>query len=171
MFHYCPSCASSNIRFEYGVRFSCPDCGFVYFHNNAAATGCIISTDAGILFVVRAKDPGKGKLGVPGGFINPGENAVEGVRRECIEEIGWDPGPDVKFFASFPNIYPYKGVGYNTCDLYFAVSVPRLSLNDLKLDPKETEGIRFIKLETVNLDELAFDSARNALRAFLRQSY
>jgi tRNA(Ile2) C34 agmatinyltransferase TiaS len=43
MFQYCPACASKNIQFG-GNKFHCPDCGFTYYHNTAAASGCVIKT-------------------------------------------------------------------------------------------------------------------------------
>jgi ADP-ribose pyrophosphatase YjhB (NUDIX family) len=138
----------------------------VFFQNVATATGCIISAKAGVLFEVRGKEPGKGKLGFPGGFVNPGEGAVEGVRRECIEEIGWDPGENVQFMASFPNEYLYKGVVYHTCDLYFTVSDPELILSDLTIDTKETHEVRFITPDKIAIDDLAFDAAKKALHYF-----
>jgi ADP-ribose pyrophosphatase YjhB (NUDIX family) len=143
------------------------NCGIVYFQNVAAATACIISTEQGILFVERKKEPGKGKLGIPGGFVNPREDAVQGVRRECREEIGFDPGPDVKFFASFPNIYLYKNITYHTCDFYFTISAPALELSDVRVDSEEIAGVRFIKPENIVLQDIAFDSAREALKTFL----
>ncbi|MDR1029733.1 MAG: NUDIX domain-containing protein [Treponema sp.] len=169
MFHFCPSCASPKIRFEDHTLFRCPDCGFVYYHNTAAATGCIITTDEGILFLVRAKEPSQGKLDLPGGFVNPAEGAVEGLRRECREEIGWDPGPDFSFFASFPNTYPFKDIVYNTCDLFFTLSAPGLRKEDLRLDPEEIAGIRFVPPVQVNMDALAFDSTRRAVQAFIER--
>jgi ADP-ribose pyrophosphatase YjhB (NUDIX family) len=167
MFRFCPSCASPNIRFEGEKVFRCPDCGFVYYHNVAAATGCVISARDGLMFLVRAREPAAGKLDLPGGFVNPGEGAIEGLRRECLEEIGWDPGPQVSLFASFPNTYPYKNIVYRTCDLFFTLSAPDLGEGDLRLDPKEIGGVRFIKPGEISFDDLAFDSTRRAIRAFL----
>jgi ADP-ribose pyrophosphatase YjhB (NUDIX family) len=166
MFRFCPSCASQNIRFEQDKVFRCPDCGFVYYHNVAAATGCVISTPRGLMFLVRAKEPALGKLDLPGGFVNPGEGAVAGLRRECLEEIGWDPGPDVSLFASFPNTYPYRNIVYQTCDLFFTLSAPDLDERDLRLDPGEIGGVRFIKPGEIKPGDLAFDSTRRAIEAF-----
>ncbi|MDR1901999.1 MAG: NUDIX domain-containing protein [Treponema sp.] len=166
MFKYCPHCASQNIGFERNRVFRCPDCGFVYYHNIAAATGLVISTDRGILLIERAKEPARGKFALPGGFVDPGEGAVDGLRRECREEIGWDPGPSVNLYASFPNIYPYKGIVYNTCDLFFTISAQSLCGQDLSVDPKEISGICFIRAEEVSMDDLAFDSTRRAIKAF-----
>jgi ADP-ribose pyrophosphatase YjhB (NUDIX family) len=172
MFNYCPSCASKNIRFENGRKFSCPDCGFVYYHNTAAATGCVIRTAGGILFLVRGKEPARGKLDLPGGFVDPGESVIEGLRRECLEELGWSPPPlsggGFSLFASFPNVYPYKGVSYNTCDMFFAVEAPQLSEKDLRLEETEIAAVRFIRPEDINCDELAFDSTRRAVKAYVK---
>jgi ADP-ribose pyrophosphatase YjhB (NUDIX family) len=166
MFRFCPSCASPNIRFERNKVFRCPDCGFVYYHNVAAATGCVISVRDTVMLLVRAKEPALGKLDLPGGFVNPGEGAIEGLRRECREEIGWDPGPEVSLFASFPNTYPYRNIVYQTCDLFFTLSAPDLREGDLRLDPKEIGGVRFIHPREIKFEDLAFDSTRRALKAF-----
>jgi ADP-ribose pyrophosphatase YjhB (NUDIX family) len=147
--------------------FRCPDCGFTYYHNTAAATACIISVDKTIMFLVRAKEPALGKLDLPGGFVDPGEGALDGLRRECREEIGWELPEDFVLFASFPNIYPYKNITYNTCDLFFTVRAPGLRREDLRPDPREIGDIRFIEPGLVNFDELAFESTRRAVTAFL----
>ncbi|MDR1411017.1 MAG: NUDIX domain-containing protein [Spirochaetaceae bacterium] len=173
MFSHCPSCASQNIRFENNKRFFCPDCGFVYYHNTAAATGCVISTGKGVLFLIRGREPARGKLDLPGGFVDPGEGVTEGLRRECREELGWDPasvpGAGFSLFASFPNIYPYKGIVYNTCDIFFTLEAPELSEKDLRLEEDEIAGIRFIRPEDINYDDIAFDSARRAVRAYVER--
>lgn len=169
MFRFCPSCASRAIRFEHNKVFRCPDCGFEYYHNVAAATGCVIDTGTSIAFTVRAKEPARGKLTLPGGFVNPGEGAFEGLRRECLEELDWDPGAELTFYASFPNVYPYKGFDYNTCDLFFSVFAPSVSAADFHPDSDEVVEVRFLLYNSIDFDELAFDSTRRAVRAFLDQ--
>jgi ADP-ribose pyrophosphatase YjhB (NUDIX family) len=170
MFTFCPACASRNIAFVGGRFFQCPDCGFTYFHNTAAATGCVIETGGGIVFLVRGHEPAKGKLGLPGGFVDPGEGALEGLRRELREEIGWEPpaGAEFTLFASFPNVYPYKGIVYNTCDLFFTIPVPGLTEKDLSPAAGEIERIRLLEPGEVKSEDLAFDSTRRAFAAFLR---
>ena len=194
MFKFCPACASDKICFEDGKVFRCPVCGFVYYHNIAAATGCIISVpcdglagdapEAGgnsagckerIMFLVRGKEPATGKLDLPGGFVDIGESALEGLHRELREEIGWAPSVPAgaslagvyTLFASFHNVYPYKGIAYNTCDLYFHLCVPGLSEKDLVLEQAEVASVRFLRPEDIDYDELAFDSTRRAVKAYL----
>jgi len=178
LFKFCPSCASEKISFEQGKAFRCPDCGFVYYHNVAAATGCIISvpeTGERLMFLVRGKEPAKGRLDLPGGFVDPGEGALDGLYRELREEIGWTPpipsGVNLsqvfKLFASFPNVYPYKGIVYNTCDLFFTVSAPGLTEQDLRLEQDEIAGVRFLRPEEIDYSEFAFESTRQAVKAYL----
>jgi len=179
MFNFCPSCASKKISFEESRLFRCPDCGFIYYHNIAAANACLISVPKpdgqALLFTVRAKEPGKGLLDLPGGFVDIGEGVIEGLYRELREEIGWTPPvppgkslADVfKLFASFPNVYKYKGVNYNTCDMYFSISSPGLTPEDLRLEQAEIAGVRFLKPEEINYDEFAFESTRRAVKAYL----
>ena len=168
MFKYCPGCASENIRFERARVFRCPDCGLTYYHNTAAATACIVRTDAGLLFLTRRKDPGKGMLDLPGGFIDPGEGAMEGLRREFSEELGLDFKPEeFKLFASFPNIYPYKNFKYNTCDLFFYLDAPALTEKDLQLEESEVSGVQFIKAEKLDMERIAFESVKKAVRVYI----
>ena len=175
MFQYCPSCASKKIQFT-GNKFHCPDCGFTYYHNTAAASGCVIQTGEKIALLIRGKEPAKGKLDLPGGFVDPGEGLLEGLLRELREELGWEPPipaglPPEEFFtlfASFPNTYPYKNIVYNTCDVFFTISVPSLSEKDLRLEAGEIAGIRFLRPEEIDPQDLAFDSTRRAMEAFKR---
>jgi len=199
MFNFCPSCASKAIFFEKGKLFRCPGCGFHYYHNIAAATGCVISIPDGevkrerhhgsqnlsskkrsserILFTVRGKEPAKGKLDLPGGFVDHGEGVLECLYRELKEEIGWAPiiQPGVglsgvfKFFASFSNVYPYKNIVYNTCDIYFTVAAPGLSDQDLTLEKNEIAGVQFLKPEEIDYDKIAFESTRRAILTYFNK--
>ena len=181
MFQYCPSCGKKNIKYT-GNKFSCPDCGFLYFHNTAAATGCVITTGEKMVLLVRGREPCLGKLDLPGGFVDPGEGVLEGLLRELREELGWEPPIPYKpeepeyrkalteifaLFASFPNIYFYKNIAYNTCDMYFTVSAPGLTEKDLHLEAGEISGVRFLRPGEINPEDLAFDSTRRAIETFV----
>ena len=72
-FRFCPSCGRAGGEWHGGREFRCPACGFRFFQNVAAACGVLVSHQSRILFVERAKEPAKGLLGLPGGFVDPGE--------------------------------------------------------------------------------------------------
>ena len=184
MFNFCPSCSSKNIVFKEGKVFRCPDCGFTYYHNIAAATGCLIivpddanMTDERLVFLVRGKEPAVGKLDLPGGFIDAGEGALEGLNRELREEIDWTPplspestlGDVFKLFASFSNVYEYKGIKYNTCDMYFTVYAPGLKPEHLRLEKEEVSDVRFLKPNEINFSDFAFNSTKQAVETYLKQ--
>ena len=174
MFQYCPSCGKKNINFKIN-KFHCEDCGFTYYHNTAAASGCVIQTGDKIVLLVRAREPSIGKLDLPGGFVDPGEGILEGLCRELEEELNWKPliKPGTfltdyfTLFASFPNTYLYKNISYNTCDLFFTISVPGLSEKDFRPEAGEIAEIKFLRPDEINPDDFAFDSTRRAIAAFI----
>jgi ADP-ribose pyrophosphatase YjhB (NUDIX family) len=127
-----------------------------------------------LLFTVRGKEPGKGLLDMPGGFVDLGESIVEGLHRELREELGWvPPGENLygifRFFASFPNVYAYKGINYNTCDMYFSVSAPGLIMEDLHIEHSEITEVRFLKPQEIDFDQFAFESTRRAVKVYLSE--
>jgi NAD+ diphosphatase len=165
-FRFCPSCGAGDPAFLDGKRWHCRYCGFEYFHNVATAAGVILEKSGQIVFIERAREPRKGALGLPGGFVDPGEGAEEAALRECREEIGWAP-PSLSFLGSFPNSYEYGGVEYNTCDLYFYYRFPRDAAQPV-LAPADGEAsaIRLVPLGALRVEDLAFPSLARAIEAY-----
>ena len=90
---HCPRCAAElEQRVPAGddeARLVCPACGLVLYENPAPTAGAIVSDGEGrIMLVRRAIEPVKGKWDLPGGFIKPGEDGDDAVRRELAEELG-----------------------------------------------------------------------------------
>mgnify|MGYP002595502819 CR=1 FL=1 len=70
-FLYCPECGSSHFEVNNEKSKKCADCGFVYYFNPSAATVALILNEKNELLVCRrAKEPAKGTLDLPGGFID-----------------------------------------------------------------------------------------------------
>lgn len=121
-FKICPKCESRNIQYKNNRKWFCPDCGFDLYNNVAAAVGVIIQDrDGSVIFERRAKEPRKGFLALPGGFVDQDESAENAAVRECLEETGITPDR-ITYIASFPNTYEYKNITYKTCDMFFAAS-------------------------------------------------
>ena len=74
------------------------------------AVACFVLDEAGRLLTVRrARDPEKGTLDLPGGFVDPGGGRwMMPVRRELREETGLE-ATEVRLLFSIPNVYPYSG--------------------------------------------------------------
>ncbi|WP_395093944.1 NUDIX domain-containing protein [Vaginella massiliensis] len=165
-FHFCPSCRSIHIEIIANHQFICRSCGMEYFHNVASATAVILRHQDQILFTVRNREPHKGMLDLPGGFIDPNETAEEGASRELKEELNLEVDLErLHYLMSQPNTYLYKGIEYKTCDFAFEV----LQLNSLQFDLEldEISSVKWVKIDDINLDEIAFDSLRNIVKKYI----
>jgi len=158
-FNCCPACGSGDIVFDDNKKFRCRECSFTYYHNVAAAVGVILEYDKKIVLIKRAKEPGKGKLDLPGGFIDPNESAEEAVVREVKEEINIDI-KDPEYLGSYPNIYKYQDVLYHTCDLFFYC---RIDVLPVEFNKTEVEELVLLSPSEIPADKIAFDSVGLAL--------
>jgi 8-oxo-dGTP diphosphatase len=61
-----------------------------HYRNPIPTVDTIIQKDSKILLVKRKKDPFKGYLVLPGGFVNQGERVEDAARREVKEETSLD---------------------------------------------------------------------------------
>jgi NADH pyrophosphatase NudC (nudix superfamily) len=161
-FNYCPACGSSDIIFEDTKKVSCRDCSLTYYHNVATGVGVILEYDKKIVLIERAKEPGKGKLDLPGGFVDPKESAEEAVTREIKEELRIDVR-ELRYLGSYPNIYKYEGVIYHTCDLFFHSKIDKLPTD---FDKAEIEDLILINPLEIPDDKIAFESVKKGLGIF-----
>lgn len=174
-FNVCPKCQSKNIEYKNNRKWFCPDCGFDLYNNVAAAVGLIIEdTDGSIIFEVRAKEPRKGFLALPGGFCDPDESAEQSVFRECLEETGVQP-ESINYIASFPNTYVYKDITYKTCDLFFTAKFKNTGKTIIQQMTGEESEVTEFKSVMINSEKdieelpLAFGSAVKALKVWFSQ--
>jgi ADP-ribose pyrophosphatase YjhB (NUDIX family) len=52
----------------------------------AYTADCVVFNEAEVLLIERGKEPFKGKLALPGGFVNEGETSKQAAQRELSEE-------------------------------------------------------------------------------------
>ena len=122
-FTYCPVCGSKHFAEHNAKSKQCENCGFTYYMNPSAATAAFITNGRGELLVERrGKEPAKGTLDLPGGFIDNDETAEEGVAREILEETGLTV-TSAKYMFSLPNSYRFSGIDIPTLDLFFLCRV------------------------------------------------
>lgn len=168
LFRFCPRCAAPRPAENVGqTPLRCNGCGFTFYFNPTVAGACYVFDSQGrVLTIRRAKEPSAGKLGVPGGFIDFGESAEDGMRREVREEVGVEI-TNVRFLVSHPNLYHYRDVIYPVCDLYFAAD----AVNPEAARPLDAvAAIEWRHLADLPDEELAFDSMRVALAAVRKQA-
>lgn len=130
----------------------------------ATTTAAIIVNDKNeALFEVRAKDPRKGYLCLPGGFCEPGETVEASTRRECQEEIGFAPD-ELKYIGAYPNVYHYRDIVYQTSDFFYETTLP--ATHNFELQKSEVAKLEWHKIdfkEAIEQLPLAFEATKRAL--------
>lgn len=167
-FTFCPVCGSKHFVVNNFKSKCCQDCGFTYYANPCSATAAFIINDNDEMLVVRrAKEPAKGTLDLPGGFVDMYETVEEGMRREIKEETGLDV-QDIRYLFSSPNVYEYSGMGIHTLDMDFLVYVhgdPETLKASILAADDAAEAL-WIPVSKINPDEFGLTSIRNAVIRF-----
>lgn len=164
-FVFCPVCGSKHFEINNFKSKKCQNCGFTYYANPCAATAAFILNDHQKLLVVRrAKEPAKGTLDLPGGFVDMYETAEEGMCREIKEETGLEV-QKLQYLFSSPNVYLYSGMGVHTIDMDYLVRVK--DNMEVHADDDAAECL-WIPLSEVNPDDFGLTSIRNAVIRFLK---
>ena len=155
-FRHCPHCSEA-LREVGRNPLRCSSCDFTWYFNPTCAAGAFLFDERGrALFIRRAREPRKGTIAVPGGFIDAGESAEQGLRREIREEVGLEVGP-LRFLCSHPNRYDYAGLTYDVCDFLFTA---RAENPDDARSLDGVAGIEWLRLDDVKDEDLAFPSIR-----------
>jgi ADP-ribose pyrophosphatase YjhB (NUDIX family) len=163
LFRFCPRCGRGPVAPIAPASFTCPACGLHYHFNPAVAAGILVEDGGGrVLFVRRAKEPAKGRLGVPGGFVEAGETAEESAVRETREETGLEVD-GLAFLGSWPNVYEWRGVAYPVVDLYFTGAARPGSVAEAR---HEAEAVLWLRPGEVDPEALAFPTTRAAFARF-----
>jgi ADP-ribose pyrophosphatase len=165
-FHHCPRCA--NRHPEPGkIPFRCPECDFTLFFGPVAAVGgLIVDDEQRLLLVRRARDPGKGKWGLPGGFVDRGETIEEALLREIEEETALKIS-ELDLLVTFPNRYNYRGVVSPVIDLFYVCQARRT--DNIQLEPAELDEFCWATPTTKHLETMAFPSNRRAIEYWIKR--
>ncbi|MCK9310946.1 MAG: NUDIX domain-containing protein [Bacteroidales bacterium] len=165
-FRFCPACGSSLWTINNEKSKKCTACGFIYYANASAAVAAIIRNENGDLLVCRrAKDPAKGTLDLPGGFVDMHETIEEALRREILEELNLSV-TDITYFQSIPNEYLYSGMVIHTLDFLFLCKVKDFQ----KLNAMDDVSEAFFKpINTISPDDFGLNSIKKGIIVFLKE--
>ncbi len=169
-YRFCPVCGTKREKLTPARPFRCQSCGHTSFFGPVTAVGTVITNQLGqVLLIERAKEPGLGKLGLPGGFVDPGEGAELAARREIHEEIGIAVG-EMRYLMTAPNSYAYHGIDLPVLDIFFSANFNEDK--EISHDDSEVSAWMWVELSAAILARMAFPSNRQALECFLdlRQS-
>lgn len=174
-FRFCPACGSSRWAKHNVKSKKCGDCGFVYYANPSSATAAFIIrtvVDVGattgepreeLLVVRRGKEPAKGTLDLPGGFVDMDETVEEGMIREIHEETGLQVA-QVDYLFSIPNLYMYSGMDIHTIDMFYEVHVGSNTEVTARDDAAEA---MWLPVNKINPADFGLRSIRQAVERFI----
>lgn len=174
IFHYCPKCGSVHFEINNFKSKHCSNCGFTYYANPSSATAAFIVRPAAeasrdkyeLLVARRGKEPAKGTLDLPGGFVDNDESAEQGIIREIKEETGLDIA-EARYLFSIPNIYLYSGMQIHTLDMFYLCHVEREA--EVKAEDDVSE-LSWVPLREVYVERFGLSSIRQAVHRFLQQN-
>ena len=167
VFRFCPKCGSQDFEIHNALSRHCANCGFTYYQNPRASTAAFILNSKGELLVARrGKEPAKGTLDLPGGFVDNEETAEQGMVREIKEETGLT-ACDMKYLFSIPNVYRYSGMDIHTLDLFFLCHVEDDTFVKAADDAAECF---WVPLREVYVERFGLRSIRQAVHTFLQRN-
>lgn len=162
-FHFCPHCGSPRFVPCNAHSKRCEACGFTFYPNAAAATVAVIVNDRHeLLCTVRGREPHRGTLDLPGGFVDPGESLTEGLLREVREEVGAEVEA-FDFIESRPNTYLYSGHVVHTCDSFFRC---RLRAGEALRPADDVAALRYVAIASLQPADFGLPSVSAFVASF-----
>ena len=100
-------------------KIACARCGYLIYDYPRSCAGVVVLKEAAVLLLRRAHLPRRGRLDVPGGFMEAGESVERAARRELREETGLTVGR-VELLGTYWDRYFLRGFGWiPTMNSYF----------------------------------------------------
>ena len=161
IFKHCPVCGRENFIENDRRSKKCEDCSFEYYQNTAASVAAIIRRGKDeILVTRRAINPQKGKLDLPGGFVEFDETAEEALAREIKEELNIEI-KNIKYEFTIPNNYSFSDMNIRTLDMFFSCEQDGECKIKAQDDVKEA---KYMKINELKEDDFGLDSMKIAIR-------
>ena len=167
LFKFCPRCGSPRFVENDSRSKRCADCGFTLYHNASAATVAVILNPRGELLVARrAKEPARGTLDLPGGFVDAGESVEQGCLREVREETGAE-AEIVRFLFSLPNTYLFSGFEVHTADSFFLVRLTG-DWQAVRADD-DAAALMWLPIDRINPEDFGLLSIRRGVERLIER--
>ena len=156
---FCPACGrpveSRTLEDDHRPRLVCP-AGHVTWRNPRVVVGAVPVSGGRLFLARRAIEPALGRWTYPGGFLEVGESAQEGARRETEEETEL-----LVEIGRLIGVYSRPHVGIVT--IVFEASV----VGGRPEPAAETSEVRAFAPDEIPWDELAFTTVESALREWV----
>jgi ADP-ribose pyrophosphatase YjhB (NUDIX family) len=158
--NFCPRCGHQLERREvddHRIRPVCPNCHYVLFLNPPIAAGVVATRGNCVVLIRRGEEPGRGLWGLPAGFMEVDETTEETARRECLEETGLEVE-----LKGLWGVWSYLHAHKRTAGVLILY---RAEITDgAPAAGTDSTEVKFFGPEEIPLDELAFETHKEALR-------
>ena len=148
----CPRCGA-----ELGgdaARLACDAGGFIVYASSKPTAGALGVDNGRVRLARRAHPPFEGFWDIPGGFLDEGEDPLDGLRRELKEETGLEVEPE-RFLGIWMDRYGGDSTAEATLNLYWTA---RVVGGDAAPADDVSELRWFNRDELPAPDELAFEN-------------
>lgn len=134
----------------------------------AVTTDCVIFGFNGeqidVLLIERANEPFKGRLALPGGFLEPNETLEECAKRELLEETGID-SIKLRQFAVFSELERDPRTRVISVMFYGLLSPEAMRADNIN-SGSDASSLKWVQLEkAMNDNSLAFDHREAIIKA------
>ena len=155
---HCSFCGHPFLKTKPWPR-DCANCGNTSYLNPLPVSVVLVPVDNGLLFIRRRIEPGKGKLALPGGFINLGETWQEAGAREVYEETG------IRIKPSEIREFWVRSASDGTILIFGSALVVR-STHLPRFEPTDETAERLVLTEPP--EEMAFELHKEAIEHYFK---
>jgi NAD+ diphosphatase len=155
---FCGRCGTATEQSPGERAKRCPACGLLAFPRLAPAVITLVERGDEVL-LANGVSFGAPTYSCLAGFVEPGENLEEAVRREVGEEVGVQLG-DVRYFASQPWPFPHSlMVGFQAT----------WAAGEIEIDPEEIVDAGWFRADAMPLIPPGLSIARWLIDDWLRR--
>ena len=163
-YRFCPRCGQRLTEREaFGLlRPVCPACGFVHFRDPKVAAAVLLSQDGRVLLIRRDVDPRRGFWALPAGFVEIDELPDEAAVREALEETG--------LHVAIGGLLSIQRMTNPDKPGMLLTYQGQVNGGQLQASDDVSEA-RWFSASDIPWDELAFETTRNSLRAWIAENW
>jgi len=167
-YKFCPKCAGEleYRKLETATHPVCTRCGFEFYENSKPTAGALIEDERGrVLLSKRKIDPRKGYWDILGGFLEKGEEPLEGLKREIREELQIEMKDIVFQEIYIDHYFDSSETKYYTLNIIF-----RAKIKSGEIKPNyEISELKWFSKDDLPWDKLAFPNQKQTLKNFFKK--
>jgi NAD+ diphosphatase len=170
-YRFCPVCGQkygASAFHKASSSFFCDGCEYRFYQNTRPSASAVIPAahaSGHVLMMTRAVEPGFGKLALPGGFLDYGEEPAQAAERETLEETSLSVRVD-HFLACTMVDYVWCGLEMSVVELAFLMHPAQNPVFTVPVG--EASKLEYFEIDEINEqpEKLAFAGHRQVLKTY-----